>query len=124
MIFGLAGAATPSASVDCHLRLGRWIYVENERRRAEVDGRTSCLQHRAAAWDGTDMVARLGRRKGENQDKTKRRRRRGKELAGAKKEHSNEDERKSPKSKVQIEKETRSGRNILLPSHDRLLLGN
>lgn len=54
MILGLAGAAA-CASVEFHLRLGvRWLkYVVEEMR---TEGRTSCLQQRAAACEVSDML--------------------------------------------------------------------
>ena len=60
MILGFVEAAAPSACVDSHLLPGvRWDrYVEDERRRDEVDGRTSCRQHRAAACEESDMLAK------------------------------------------------------------------
>ena len=57
MILGLVGAAGASDSVDCHLRLG----MRYERRTADVEGRRSCRQHRAAAWEGIDMIVESGR---------------------------------------------------------------
>lgn len=41
--------------------------MEVERRREEVDGRMSCLQHRAAAWEGMDMVDEMRREEWETE---------------------------------------------------------
>lgn len=66
MIFGFVEAgALEAASVDCHRRAGvvrRWDrYVEDEAemRREEVEGRTTYLQHRAAACEGRAIVTEV-----------------------------------------------------------------
>lgn len=59
---GLVGAAAGSApaSEDCHLRAGvlrRWARYDVEKTRRAEEGRTMCLQHRAATCEGIAMAA-------------------------------------------------------------------